>query len=240
MVSTLDAPKEGVGPIAVGMLVYPGVDQLDFTGPFEVLSRLPDATVEVLWKTRDPVRDVRGLLLTPTRTLAGCPPLDVLVVPGGYGQQQLMEDAEVLAFLRDRGARARQLVGVCTGALLLGAAGLLRGRRATTHWMSRRFLAALGAIPSEERVVVDGQLVTSAGVTAGIDAALTVAGLLCGDEAAQRIQLYMEYDPMPPYRAGSPRTAPPQVLRAVTGQGAAITAERQATIERLTAARERE
>jgi len=184
----------------IGALVYPNIDQMDFTGPFEVLSRLPGARIHVVGRDLTPVRDVAGLILTPTTTLSAAPPLDVLLVPGGRGQLALMEDDQVLSFL----ARpVPWVLSVCTGALLCGAAGLLRGKRATTHWNSFHLLPYFGATPVDERVVVDGNLMTTAGVSAGIDGALRLAALLSGDAVAQRIQLEIQYAPEPPFPPAS-------------------------------------
>jgi len=219
----------------IGMLIFPGIDQIDFTGPFEVLSRIPGAAIHVVWKDRQPIRDVLGLILTPERTLADCPPLDVLVVPGGPGQQALMEDDEVLTFLRRQAGEAKYVYSVCTGALLCGAAGLLQGVKATTHWASFDLLQYFGAIPTDQRAVVDGKLVTAAGVTAGIDGALTLAALLCGDAAAQQIQLGIEYAPEPPFPSGTPKTAPAEVLEAVATRLAPLTREREATARKIAA-----
>ena len=210
----LNAP--GTEHLQVGILMFPDLDQLDFTGPFEVLSRMPDSSIHLLWKTTAPVRDMMGLVLQPTMALADAPPLDVLVVPGGYGQQALMDDAEVLDYVRSQGERAKYVVSVCTGALILGAAGLLKGYRATTHWTAVSLLAHLGAVHVDQRVVVDRNRVTCGGVTSGIDGALALVALLRGEQAAQEIQLYMEYSPAPPFKSGSPGTAPAAVLDAVT------------------------
>ena len=169
----------------IGSLLFEGVDQIDLTGPFEVLSRIPNATTRIYGKTADPVRDLKGLRLAPDGALADAPPLDVLHVPGGFGQEALMEDAEVLAWIRRQAAGAYSIFSVCTGALLCGAAGLLMGRRATTHWASLHLLPYFGAIPVNERVVVDGAFVFAAGVTAGIDGALRLAAKLRGDDAAK-------------------------------------------------------
>ena len=197
-----------------GMLVFSNLTQLDLTGPYEVLARIPGSETLLLWKDLDPVRSEHGLTILPMATLSSCPPLDLIFVPGGPGINPLLEDAEVLDFLRQVAARARYIVGVCTGSLVLGAAGLLRGRRATTHWMSRDMLRSFDAEPVAERVVVDGKLYTGGGVTAGIDVALTVAAAIAGEEAAEAIQLGIEYDPAPPFAAGSPEQARPAVLAA--------------------------
>jgi cyclohexyl-isocyanide hydratase len=198
-----------------GMLVFPNLTQLDLTGPYEVFARLPGAEALLLWKTLEPVRSEHGLTILPMATFGSCPPLDLVFVPGGVGINPLLEDAEVLAFLRRAAAGARYIVGVCTGSLVLGAAGLLRGRRATTHWMSRDLLRSFGAEPVVERVVVDGNVFTGGDVTADIDVALTVAAEIAGRAAAESIQLGIEYDPAPPFASGSPERADPAVLRAV-------------------------
>src|SRR6202522_3642516 len=177
--------------VIIGSFLLEGIDQIDLTGPFEVLSRIPNATYRIYGKTAAPVRDLKGLRLTPDASLAEAPPLDVLHVPGGYGQEALMDDAEVLGWIRRQASGARSIFSVCTGALICGAAGLLEGRRATTHWASFHLLPFFGAIPVNERVVVDGNWVFAAGVTAGIDGALRLAAELRGDEAAQAIQRHM-------------------------------------------------
>ena len=198
--------------LQIGSLLFEGLDQMDLTGPFEVLSALPDSTYRVYGVTGEPVRDLRGLVLTPDARIVGAPPLDVLHVPGGHGQDALMEDEEVLGWLRHQARGACAVLSVCTGALLLGAAGLLRGRRATTHWASLHLLELFGATPVDERVVIDDDWVFAAGVTAGIDGALTLAGRLRGERAAQTIQLDMVYAPDPPFGSGTPQTAPADVL----------------------------
>jgi cyclohexyl-isocyanide hydratase len=195
-----------------GMLLFPNLTQLDLTGPYEVLARLPGAETRLAWKTLDPVRSDHGLTILPDTAFADCPALDLVLVPGGPGINPLLEDAEVLAFLRRMAAAARWVVGICTGSLVLGAAGLLRGRRAGTHWQSRELLRAFGAEPVAERVVVDGNVVTGGGVTAGIDVALTVAAEIAGRATAEAIQLAIEYDPAPPFAAGSPERADPAVV----------------------------
>ena len=183
----------------------------------------------------EPVRDLKGLRLTPDATLAEAPPLDVLHVPGGFGQEALMEDAEVLGWIRQQAAGACSIFSVCTGALLCGAAGLLKGRRATTHWASFHLLPYFGATPVNERVVVDGSYVFAAGVTAGIDGALRLAAELRGDDAARAIQLYMAYAPEPPFDSGTPETAPPEILQQTRQATRAITAQREATARRVAA-----
>jgi len=219
-----------------GLLVFPNLTQLDLTGPYEVLARLPGAETLLLWKNLDPVRSEHGLTIQPMATLASCPPLDLILVPGGAGINPLLEDTEVLDFLRRAAGEARYVVGVCTGSLVLGAAGLLRGRRAGTHWMSRDMLRAFGAEPVAQRVVVDGSLFTGGGVTAGIDVALTVAAAIAGSEAAQAIQLGIEYDPAPPFASGSPQLADPAVLKAVLARAEPRQRERAERVARAAAA----
>ncbi len=217
----------------IGSLLFEGVDQIDLTGPFEVLSRIPNSTYRIYGKTAEPIRDVKGLRLAPDAALADAPSLDVLHIPGGFGQEALMEDAEVLAWIRQQAAGARSIFSVCTGALLCGAAGLLKGRRATTHWASFHLLPYFGAIPVNERVVVDGAWVFAAGVTAGIDGALRLAAELRGDEAAQAIQLHMAYAPEPPFNAGTPETAPAAVLEQARQSVRDVTARREQTARRI-------
>jgi cyclohexyl-isocyanide hydratase len=219
-----------------GMLVFPDLTQLDLTGPYEVLARLPGAETVLLWKDLEPVRSEHGLTILPMATFAACPPLDLVLVPGGAGIDPLLEDREVLAFLRDVAAGARYVVGICTGSLVLGAAGLLRGRRAATHWMSRDLLRPLGAEPVAERVVVDGKFFTGGGVTAGIDVALKVAAAIAGPAAAEAIQLAIEYDPAPPFSCGSPQTANPAILAAVLARGEARQRDRAERVARAAAA----
>ena len=198
----------------LGGILFPNLDQADFTGPFEVLSCISNSTFYVLAKTKRPVRDVKGLELIPRQTFAQCPPLDLLLVPGGAGVNAAMENETMLAFVRNQAARAKIVLSVCTGALVLGAAGLLKGRKATTHWASHHLLKHFGAIPVHRRVVQDGNVMTCAGVTAGIDGALRAVALLRGDRAAQAIQLYLEYAPEPPFTTGNPATAPTALVQA--------------------------
>src|SRR5580700_10681593 len=219
----------------IGSLLFEGVDQIDLTGPFEVLSRIPNSTCRLYGKTAEPVRDLKGLRLTPDAALADAPPLDVLHVPGGFGQEALMEDAEVLGWIRQQAAGAHSIFSVCTGALLCGAAGLLKGRRATTHWASFHLLPFFGAIPVDERVVVDGNWVFAAGVTAGIDGALRLAAMLRGEAAAKAIQLYMVYAPEPPFDSGTPATAPAAILEQARQSVRGITAKREQTALRIAA-----
>jgi cyclohexyl-isocyanide hydratase len=196
----------------IGMLLYPGLTQLDLTGPFEVLHRVPDAQVHLLWKTRDPVVADSGLTLGPTTPFAECPPLDVVFVPGGAGQVALMDDDATLAFLREHGRSARFVTSVCTGSLVLGAAGLLDGYEATTHWAFMDLLPMFGARPVRQRVVIDRNRITGGGVTAGIDFGLRLAAMMSSDAVAKGIQLGLEYDPAPPFRSGHPDVAEPETV----------------------------
>lgn len=204
-------PTVPQGRPTIGFLAFPGVTALDLVGPYEVLARLPITTL-VVAATREAVRTDRGLNLIPDVDFDDCPALDVLVVPGGPGQTQACQDESLLSFVRDRSAAAQTVASICTGALIVATAGPLRGRRAATHWLARAELRRMGAIPVPERVVRDGKFLSSGGVSAGIDSALTLAAELMGTEAAQAVQLSIEYDPAPPFTAGSPATAPPHIV----------------------------
>ena len=212
--------------LQIGFLVFPNVQQLDLTGPYDVLASMPDTQARLVWKTLDPVHSSTGLVLKPDTTFDDCPPLDVICVPGGSGVSQLIPDDDTLAFLRRQASTARYVTSVCTGSLVLGAAGLLRGKRATTHWAFHELLEPLGAIAVKARVVRDGNVLTGGGITAGIDFALTLAAELIGDEAAQALQLQLEYAPAPPFDAGDPASAPPAVVERLRAQSAASLAER--------------
>ncbi|MDB4909522.1 MAG: domain, InhA-type [Gemmatimonadetes bacterium] len=218
-------------PLSVGMLLFEGATQLDLTGPYEVLSRMPNTRVSLLASTMKPVRSEWGLTITPDVALSEAPQLDVLCVPGGWGVNALLTDERLLDFLRAQGEGARYVTSVCSGALVLGAAGLLRGYRATTHWMSLDLLTLFGATPVAERVVRDRNRITGAGVTAGIDFSLVLAAELFGVPVAQAIQLAIEYEPSPPFDSGSPRTAPENVREAVSRAGASSLAQRRAIID---------
>jgi cyclohexyl-isocyanide hydratase len=200
-------------PIAIGILIYPNLTQLDATGPAQVLARVPGATVHMIWKTRDPIPTDAGFSIVPNTTFADCPQLDVICVPGGGGQVALMTDPETLDFLRRQAATARYVTSVCTGSLVLGAAGLLKGYRSACHWAWRDMLSDFGAIPVAERVVRDRNRISGGGVTAGIDFGLTVAAELAGEEVAKSIQLVLEYDPQPPFDSGSPEKAGPERVK---------------------------
>lgn len=206
MSTTLTIP--GIDPLSIAMLLYPGFTMLDLIGPQSVLAWA--GTTHLVARTMAPVESDSGAQLLPTCTLADCPrDLDVLFVPGGFGTFAAMKDAEVLAFLADRGARAGSVTSVCGGALLLGAAGLLQGYRSTTHWALHDALPAFGAVPVKQRVVVDRNRISGGGVTAGIDFGLTLLAQLRGEETARLVQLMMEYDPAPPFAAGTPEQAGP-------------------------------
>ena len=222
-------------PIHIGLLLFPNLTQLDATGPYEVFARIPGARIHLAAKAATPVASDQGLAIVPTATLDDTPPLDVVCVPGGVGVNTLLEDDEVLAFLRRQAEGARFVTSVCTGALALGAAGLLRGYHATTHWMALEFLRAFGAEPVAERVVVDRNRITGAGVTAGIDFAIAIAQRLVGEEWARAIQLQIEYDPAPPFDSGSPRSADPALVARVRAAGNAGQEERRHLVERAAA-----
>lgn len=193
-------------PLKTVILIYPGVTLLDMIGPATALSMF--GSVQLVWKNREPIASDNGFLVTPNATLAEVPEhFDLLLIPGGPGKLAPLDDQEVLDFVRDCGRRADYLTSVCTGALILGAAGLLKGYRATTHWAAHDLLPDFGAIPVNERIVIDRNRLTGGGVTAGIDFGLTLLARLRGDEAAKIAQLIMEYDPAPPFNSGSPETA---------------------------------
>jgi cyclohexyl-isocyanide hydratase len=221
--------------LQIGSLLFEGLDQIDLTGPFEVLSRIPNSTYRIYAKDLEPMRDVNGLRLMADAVLSEAPKLDILHVPGGYGQEALMEDEQVLTWIREQADGALCVFPVCTGALICGAAGLLVGKRATSHWSAHHLLHYFGAIPVDARVVEDGNMVCAAGVTAGIDGALTVVARLRGDEVAQLIQLYMAYAPEPPFDAGTPERAPASVLAQARAAASKITEQREVTAKRIEA-----
>jgi len=191
----------------IGLVIYPGMTQLDMTGPHQVFAIMPETCVHLLWKTLQPVTSNEGMTILPTTTFDNCPSLDVLCVPGGSGQIEMMRDTEVLEFLQRQGKTAKYITSVCTGSLILAAAGLLQGYRAACHWAFRDQLAMLGVEVGTQRVVVDRNRITGGGVTAGIDFGLVVAAHLCGEETAKLIQLLLEYNPAPPFNVGSPESA---------------------------------
>jgi cyclohexyl-isocyanide hydratase len=222
--------------LQIGFLLFPQVQQLDLTGPYDVLASLPDVKVHLIWKDLMPITASTGLMLKPTVTYDDCPALDVICVPGGSGVGPLMEDEQTLAFIKAQAANARYVTSVCTGALVLGAAGLLKGKRATTHWAYHELLAPLGAIAVKDRVVRDGNLLTGGGITAGIDFALTLAAELFDQATAELVQLQLEYAPAPPYLAGSPETAPASILEEAR-KGAAGSLKLRAEITERAAAK---
>jgi cyclohexyl-isocyanide hydratase len=215
-----------------GILVFPDVQQLDLTGPYETFAATKEAEIHLIWKDRRPLASSTGLMLTPTTTFDACPRLDVLCVPGGVGVNPLLEDAVVIDFVRGQAAKVRYLTSVCTGSLVLGAAGLLEGRKATTHWNAHDLLQYFGAIPTEGRIVQDGNLITAGGVTSGIDFGLAVIAELFGQDEAETIQLAMEYAPEPPFQAGTPRQARPEILAAARRRLAASRQARETIIGR--------
>lgn len=210
----------------IGLLLYPELTQLDLTGPYEIFSRAPDTQIHLIWKNCNLVVSDTGMAIKPTTTFSECPELDVICLPGGPGQINLMEDEDVLSFVNKQSENAGLITSVCTGALILGAAGLLEGYRATTHWAALEQLALFGATPVKERVVRDRNRITGAGVTSGIDFALNVVAELFGEEIAQDIQLFIEYDPAPPFACGSPGNAHPAQLRRALKQAEAFKEKR--------------
>lgn len=213
-------------PLNIGLIIYPDMTQLDITGPHQVFSFFPNTKIHWVWKTLEPVKSNGGLTILPTNTFSDCPQLDLFCVPGGaLGQIKMMEDEDMLAFLRKQAEQAQYITSVCTGALILGAAGLLRGYKAATHWAFREQLALLGATVSKERVVIDRNRITGGGVTAGIDFALTIAGKLYDEKTAKSIELLMEYNPSPPFGVGTPDTAGVDLVEYVKMFAGELTAE---------------
>jgi cyclohexyl-isocyanide hydratase len=222
-------------PLQIGLLVFPKLTQLDLTGPLQVFSRVPGAKVHLIWKRIEPVPTDSVLVLTPTISFADCPQLDVICVPGGAGTDDMVNDREMLDFLRRQAIAAKYVTSVCTGSLVLGAAGLLQGYRAATHWTAVEFLAAFGATPARTRVCIDRNRVTGGGVTAGIDFALTLVSILFDRKLAEAIQLGMEYNPAPPFNSGSPDAAPAEVLSLVNQRLSTTQPHRSDAIHRAAA-----
>ena len=222
-------------PLQIGLLLFPKVTQLDFTGPLQVFSSVPGAKIHLIWKRIEPVPSDSVMVLTPTVTFADCPQLDVICVPGGAGTDDLVNDEETLAFLRRQAAGAKYVTSVCTGSLVLGAAGLLQGYRAATHWSAMQYLPQFGAVPTNTRVCVDRNRITGGGVTAGIDFALTLVSLLVDRRTAEAIQLRLEYNPAPPFNSGSPETASPEILALMKERIAPAQARRSEMIGRAAA-----
>lgn len=219
----------------IGFLLYPNLTQLDLTGPAQFLSRAPGAKAHYVWKTIEPIPSDAGLALMPTDTFASCPQLDMICVPGGAGQVALMNDEETLGFLRRQAEKAKYVTSVCTGSLVLGAAGLIKGYKSACHWMWRDMLPAFGAIPVNARVVKDRNRISGGGVTAGIDFALTVIAEEWGDETAKQMQLFFEYNPQPPFDCGSPEKAGPEMVAKARKPLEALIAERERLINEAAA-----
>jgi transcriptional regulator GlxA family with amidase domain len=210
----------------IAILIYDRFTALDAVGPYEVLSRIPDATTIFVAEEAGPKRtDTGSLALTADACIAEVPAPDVVLVPGGPGRRALMDDGSLHEWLRQAHETSTWTASVCTGSLILAAAGLLEGRRATTHWAAMQELGSLGAEAVSERVVFDGKIVTAAGVSAGIDMALALVARIAGEELAQAIQLGIEYDPQPPFQAGSPQTAPAEIVEAMRARLLALEAQ---------------
>src|SRR5258708_9630871 len=204
----------------IGFVIFPDLTQLDFTGPLQVLSRLPQSATHIVARSAALVPSDCGLGLVPTHPFANCPPLDMVCVPGGnLGVVDAFSDRETIEFVRRQARTAKYVTSVCTGAFILGVAGLLKGRRATTHWAFADLLPLVGATHEKARVVKDGNVITAAGVSSGIDFALTVAAEIAGETAARRIRLGLEYDPAPPIDAASPDRASAAIKSAVLSEG---------------------
>jgi len=203
----------------VGFVIFPDLTQLDFTGPLQVLARLPQSTTHIIAKSEAPVPSDCGLSLVPTHTFANCPALDLICIPGGVsGVIGAIGDRETVAFVRQQAGSAKYVTSVCTGAFVLGVAGLLKGRRATTHWAYTDLLSRVGATYEKSRIVKDGNLITAGGVTAGIDFGLSVVAEIAGEMTARTIQLGIEYDPAPPFDSGHPDRAPAAVKSALSSR----------------------
>src|ERR1700687_4105558 len=222
-------------PLQIGLVIFPRVTQLDLTGPVQVFSSVPGAKVHLIWKRIAPFPSDPLLTPTPPVPFADCPQLDVICVPGGLGTDDMINDEKMLDFLRRQAVAAKYITSVCTGSLVLGAAGLLRGYRATTHWTAMDYLAPFGATPAKTRVCVDRNRITGGGVTAGIDFALTLVSIMVDRQTAEAIQLRLEYNPAPPFNAGSPDTAPPEILALMKEKIAPALARRVEAIRRAAA-----
>lgn len=223
--------------VRIAFLLFHNVTQLDLTGPAQVLSRLGDARLDLVAATREPVMTDAGFAILPTATFEDVPAADILCVPGGMGVSGAISDDRTMAWVAQVGDGARWVTSVCTGSLVLGAAGLLRGYRATSHWGQRHMLPLFGAEPVASRVVCDRNRVTGGGVTAGIDFALTLTALIRGQRHAELVQLSLEYDPAPPFDAGSPERADPDLLAAYQRRVAALGGDRDAELRALAARR---
>jgi cyclohexyl-isocyanide hydratase len=215
----------------IGMLVFPDITATDYVAPADLLVRIPGANLQLVWKHTATMETELGWKFNATTSFAECPPLDVLVVPGGPGVGKLLQDQEVIDFLAKQGATAEWIVGICTGPLLLGVAGLLTGYEATCHWASHELLDLVGAKRKNERVVVDRNRITGAGVTSGIDCALRAISLLADDDTSRSIQLFAEYDPQPPFDAGTPEKAPAHIVQAMREKIGPVVEGRRAVLE---------
>ena len=216
----------------IGFILFPNITQLDFTGPIQILSRLPDAEVHLVAADLQAIKtDCFSVL--PTITFKECPQLDLLCVPGGFGVEQAIQNTELVEFVRNQAKNATYVTSVCTGSFVLGVAGLLEGKKATTHWAYHRALEKVGAIPIKERVVIDGNVITGGGVTAGIDFALVIAKQIAGETLAQTLQLGFEYNPSPPFNSGHPDSAPEEIVRTVTNNYASRLADFTSVVEKV-------
>lgn len=222
-------------PLRIAFILYPGLTQLDFTGPYEVLSRMPGAEIMLASKDGGSIVSETGLIFGGIRCLADIDHADMIMIPGGPGQTDAMLDPDFMSEVKRLGEGATYVTSVCTGSLILAAAGLLKGKRAGSHWAYRELLAAFGAIPDPARVVRDGNVVTGGGVTAGIDIALTIVADIAGEEAAKMIQLMIEYAPAPPFNSGRPETASLETINAVKSRFAGFAEQRRKAIETLAA-----
>ena len=221
--------------LKIAMLLFERLTQLDLTGPYEVFCRMPHTSVELVGKTQGPVTSEHGMKFIAEVALDETGQYDIIMVPGGFGVNALLEDEAVIAFLQRQAPGARYITSVCTGALVLGAAGLLKGKQATTHWLSLPFLKEFGAQSSEERFVKDGKIVTGGGVTAGIDFALLLAAEIFGSAVAEEIQLMIEYNPAPPSKAGHPSVAPAEIVKSLSNKLGSAQQKRAAIVKRAAA-----
>lgn len=217
----------------IGMVLFPNLTQLDLTGPYEVFGRLPSTQVLLIAESLEPVKSDNGLLLTPGATFETSPQVDLLFVPGGRGIFEAMQNKKLINFLQEQAVQAKYITSVCTGSLVLAAAGLLNGYKATTHWLSLHLLRMFNVDVIEERVVTDRNRITGGGVTAGIDFGLFVVAKLFGEDAAKETQLMMEYNPAPPFNAGSPKTAEKEIVDRVIATRKDIQKEREELIKKL-------
>ena len=217
----------------IGMLVFPNITATDYVAPADLLVRIPGASLDLVWKHTNSIRTELGWEFRATVAMEDALQYDMIVVPGGPGIAALFEDSETVDFLAHQGKNARWVVGICTGPLLLGVAGLLDGYTATCHWASHELLSLVGATPRDARVVVDRNRITGAGVTSGIDCALRAIALATNEDTAQGIQLFAEYDPQPPFDSGSPEKAPAHIVEAARKGVASLVAERRAILERI-------